>query len=332
MVQPKATEVVNAKPRPLTYSQREERRQKGLCFYCDEKFSKGHECKKPQIFLIIADEDIPGEYEGEPKFDEAPGEDAVDWQEQKIILAALGMESQDCKLLTFSGLVQGKSVPILIDGESSMNLVQTQLCEELGLVTQQQEAVNIHLPNGAVITSHLTCPELSWSWNGVEFSTPAYVADLKDWQVILGVEWLSQIGDLQCNFQDQTMSFKWKGHSIDLNAKNSSDKEGSCAHLSAVTPMWMEQIHTSYDDDSEIQQLITEATVVKEGPKEYYMSQGLLQYKGTWVIGASGELRRQIFDELHGNSIGGHSGRRATLKRIREYFYWPTINQRVGQW
>lgn len=42
--------------------------------------------------------------------------------------------------------------------------------------------------------------------------------------------------------------------------------------------------------------------------------------------------RKQIFEELHSNSIGGHSGKRATLKRIREYFYWPTINQTIGQW
>lgn len=31
-------------------------------------------------------------------------------------------------------------------------------------------------------------------------------------------------------------------------------------------------------------------------------------------------------------AIGGHSGQRATLKRIMEYFYWPTIGQCVGRW
>lgn len=41
----KPMEITNATPRPLTYAQREERRKKGLCFYCDENFIKGHECK-----------------------------------------------------------------------------------------------------------------------------------------------------------------------------------------------------------------------------------------------------------------------------------------------
>lgn len=46
----KTSETTNAKPRPLTYAQREERRQKGLCFYCDEKFSKGMSVRNPKIF------------------------------------------------------------------------------------------------------------------------------------------------------------------------------------------------------------------------------------------------------------------------------------------
>lgn len=56
----KEIEGISAKPRPLTYAQRtyaqrEERRQKGLCFYCDDKFTMGHQCKKPQNFLMISE-------------------------------------------------------------------------------------------------------------------------------------------------------------------------------------------------------------------------------------------------------------------------------------
>lgn len=109
-------------------------------------------------------------------------------------------------------------------------------------------------------------------------------------------------------------------------------EEGECSQLSVVTPVWMEQIGESYVGYELIQGLIAEYTVNKEGPQEYYMRQGLLQHRGKWVIGFTGGLRKQIFEELQSNSIGGHSGRQATLKRIRTYFYWPTINQNIGQW
>lgn len=59
----KSLGILSSKPRPLTNSQREERRQKELCFYCDEKFVKGHECKKPQNFMMIAEEKEVEEYE-----------------------------------------------------------------------------------------------------------------------------------------------------------------------------------------------------------------------------------------------------------------------------
>ncbi|KAL5822982.1 hypothetical protein ACOSQ4_020882 [Xanthoceras sorbifolium] len=29
-----------------------ERRERGLCFYCDEKFVPGHRCQRPQLFMI----------------------------------------------------------------------------------------------------------------------------------------------------------------------------------------------------------------------------------------------------------------------------------------
>ena len=36
----------------LTPAQMEERRKKGLCFNCDEKFQPGHQCKSAKLFLL----------------------------------------------------------------------------------------------------------------------------------------------------------------------------------------------------------------------------------------------------------------------------------------
>ena len=40
----------------LTSQEARERREKGLCFYCDEKFMLGHRCQKTQLYMI---EDVP---------------------------------------------------------------------------------------------------------------------------------------------------------------------------------------------------------------------------------------------------------------------------------
>ncbi|MCI23468.1 hypothetical protein A2U01_0044648, partial [Trifolium medium] len=42
--------------RPLSLAEMTERREKGLCFNCDERFSRAHRCKA-RFLLFIADED-----------------------------------------------------------------------------------------------------------------------------------------------------------------------------------------------------------------------------------------------------------------------------------
>lgn len=329
----KSSETVSSKPRPLTYSQREERRQKGLCFYCDEKFVKGHECKKPQNFLMIAEVEETEDYEGAPVFDEDPNEDKCDWQEQKVVLAAIGIhEVQKKGPMQFAGVCGGKEYQILIDGGSTLNLISSALCEELKLYVKPHNPVVMTLPNGSEFVSSAVCPEVKMKCNDAEIAVKAYVAELQDWHLILGVEWLSQLGDFKCNYQNRTMQIKWNDRDILLSPSSHVGIEGNCAQISEVVPMWMSQIEESYEGDTEIQDILTAVTVDKVGPQEYYMRQGLLMYRGKWILGKGGGLRKQVFDELHCQSIGGHSGQRATLKRIMEYFYWPTIRQCIGKW
>jgi hypothetical protein len=38
----------------ITQAQMEERRRKGLCYSCDSKWSRGHICIVPKLFLIEA--------------------------------------------------------------------------------------------------------------------------------------------------------------------------------------------------------------------------------------------------------------------------------------
>jgi hypothetical protein len=52
----------------LTPQQLEERKAKGLCFNCDNKYSKGHKCGEKKLFYIDCEEEE--EQEQEPSQDE----------------------------------------------------------------------------------------------------------------------------------------------------------------------------------------------------------------------------------------------------------------------
>lgn len=100
------------------------------------------------------------------------------------------------------------------------------------------------------------------------------------------------------------MQFTWNGQEI-LLSPFQLEIISSCSQLSEVVPKWIEQIEECYKGDMERQNLITELEIDKTGPQEYYLKQGLLMHRGKWVLGSNGELRKQVFDELHAQSNWG---------------------------
>ena len=56
---------IHPKPTRLTPQQLDERRAKGLCFNCDSKYSKGHECTEKKLFYIDCEEEEEQEHEEE---------------------------------------------------------------------------------------------------------------------------------------------------------------------------------------------------------------------------------------------------------------------------
>lgn len=92
------------------------------------------------------------------------------------------------------------------------------------------------------------------------------------------------------------LQFSLQGHSLGISSVTSMELQGQCSQLTEVVPKWMEQIEESYVGDSEVGKLITEAAIDKQGPQEYCLQQGLLQYRGKWVLGSTGNLRKQNFE------------------------------------
>ena len=52
----------------------------------------------------------------------------------------------------------------------------------------------------------------------------------------------------------------------------------------------------------------------------FSLHNGLLKRKGKLVVGPDKDLKTTIIDCLHSSSQGGHSGRDATLRRVKHLF------------
>ncbi|PWA98195.1 hypothetical protein CTI12_AA000110 [Artemisia annua] len=104
--------------------------------------------------------------------------------------------------------------------------------------------------------------------------------------------------------------------------------EGECNMITTTTPTWITEIGLSYEGDGAAMEFLILATD-KENNGGWSLQQGLLKKEGKIFVGSSGGLRKQIITEMHGSSFGGHSGRDVTLKRVSQFFYWPSMKTEI---
>lgn len=107
---------------------------KGLCYYCEEKWTTGHRCK-PRIHLFIADDDIyPFPSPSSLTIDSAPPSPPLISSSKTPLLSLNAMTSMPA-LETFHvyGVINHQRMTILVDGGSTHNFVQTSVEKFLGL-------------------------------------------------------------------------------------------------------------------------------------------------------------------------------------------------------
>jgi ribosomal protein L21E len=76
--------------------------------------------------------------------------------------------------------------------------------------------------------------------------------------------------------------------------------------------------------------LLQELTLKEDSHPNYKLTSGIIRYKNRIVIGASTDLQEKIFQTFHSSALGGHSGNRVTLHRIKQIFFWPHMKQFIA--
>ena len=119
----------------LTEQEIQKRREKGLCFSCNEKFGPGHRCKK-ELNIILVEEEEEEEEEQSKLKGELSSENGADedWStvESNAIEASLFTAHVSLQSITgmhrkhtmkIEGDYQGYKVKILIDSGTSHNFI-----------------------------------------------------------------------------------------------------------------------------------------------------------------------------------------------------------------
>lgn len=188
--------------RRITNQEARERREKGLCYYCDEKFIPGHRCERPQLFMIEDSTTATPETEAE----------AQDTLEDPLEIPEISFHAisgaQHPQTLRVMGKLNNKNIPVLIDGGSTHNFIDQALVKRFGLPSVRANRLQVMVANGENIECCGQCPALTIQIQDYSVTTDYYILPVAACQLVLGVQWLETLGPIQTDYKQLTMTFQ----------------------------------------------------------------------------------------------------------------------------
>ncbi|GKB95105.1 ty3-gypsy retrotransposon protein, partial [Tanacetum coccineum] len=157
----------------LTEAEFTEKRSKGLCFKCDEKFLPGHRCPTKTL--------------------------------QVSLNSVIGFTYP--RTMKLCGNIGGIDIVVLIDSGATHNFLSQELVKHLGLFVSRTGSVGVMMGNGNFEKSHGMCKRVLLSFHELQIIEDLFPLPLGSTDAILGIKWLETLGDMSVNWKTLTMSF-----------------------------------------------------------------------------------------------------------------------------
>ena len=110
------------------------------------------------------------------------------------------------------------------------------------------------------------------------------------------------------------------------------EKEMECTAVHITSHNWKEELKTSLEGDSMVQELLAQLSITGHLPSNYSLVDDLIMREGKYYVGTGNNMRQRIIETLHSGTEWGHSGIQTTTKRIANLFFWPKLKQEVTNW
>lgn len=138
-------------------------------------------------------------------------------------LYGLGSDmSPTLKTLKLAGEIRGIPALILVDSGATHNFLSKHLATALGLEIQPTNSLSISLGDGTRVQISECCQGVSIQLGSFTCVVDVLVYDLGSLDMILGIAWLGNLGDVVFNWQTQQMRFWDRENLIQLSGVSSA--------------------------------------------------------------------------------------------------------------
>ncbi|XP_031737566.1 uncharacterized protein LOC116402457 [Cucumis sativus] len=217
--------------RRLSDAEFQAKREKGLCFKCDEKYYSGHKCKAKDIrelrMFVVRDDDVEEEIIEEDEYDKKnlrvmelqhdPGEVV-----ELCINSVVGLTNPGT--MKIRGTLQSKEVVVLVDCGATHNFISDRLVKTLKIPTKDTANYGVILGSGTAIKGKGVCEKVELNligWTVVENFLPLELGGV---DLILGMQWLHSLGVTEKDWRNLTMSFFHNSRKVVLKGDPSLTK------------------------------------------------------------------------------------------------------------
>ena len=191
-----------------------ERRRKGLCFKCNEKWFVNHVCSRKEMSVLI------GATEEEPTAETSLFVEELEEEQEKIepmgisLNSVVGITNQ--KTMKMLGTVNSMELIVMIDPEATNNFISVEAVKKLGLNCEESENFGVMLGNGEEILGQGVRRQVELRLQELSIVQDYFALELGISNVILGVQWLETLGPVTTNWKTQAMQFAWQGRNVIL--------------------------------------------------------------------------------------------------------------------
>ncbi|XP_077230134.1 uncharacterized protein LOC143863335 [Tasmannia lanceolata] len=166
--------------KPLSKEEMKSKREKRICYFCDDKYAPGHDCRRRLYHLTALDDEDPLLTE--------------DWD---VAVDDSPQGGQD-------------------DYGSTHNFVKETVAHMLNWPIIPTNSFRVIIGNGESLLYNKKCVDVKFTLQSHEFSVDLFILPIKGAGVVLGVQWLAELGPILMNYKISTMEFQWKGKPIKL--------------------------------------------------------------------------------------------------------------------
>jgi hypothetical protein len=200
-------------PTRLTPQKLEEIKEKGLCFNCDNRYSKGHKCGGKKLFYIDYEEEE--EEEQEPSQDE--NVEAISYEEFTPTISCNALAGISTpQTLNIEGYIKKKNKIVLIDSVSTHNFIHYKLAKDRNCFVYPAPEFQVMIEDGGTMNCSGKCNKINLVMVDYVMNNPMISIPMGGADVVLGIQWLQSLGTMAFNFQELFMKFSLEGKEIEL--------------------------------------------------------------------------------------------------------------------